>query len=102
MPQSGTLALRAAPGIDWKSPESRGVRVTIADSGPGIRAEVRSRIFEPFFTTKGDRGTGLGLWIVRGIVEKHGGSVRVHSLADGNRSGTCFSVFLPGSDKVAA
>ncbi|ABF41400.1 multi-sensor signal transduction histidine kinase [Candidatus Koribacter versatilis Ellin345] len=71
------------------------VRVTIADSGKGIEANFRERIFEPFFTTKGAVGTGLGLWVTRQIVEKHGGRIRVHSLTSGDQRGTSFSIVLP-------
>jgi signal transduction histidine kinase len=52
-------------------------------------------IFEPFFTTKKDVGTGLGLWLAHGIVQKHGGSIRVRSRTTPGCSGTVFSVFLP-------
>lgn len=72
-----------------------GVRITIADSGPGIPAEARQRLFEPFFTTKKDVGTGLGLWVCKSIVDKHQGSIRVRSSAAPDRSWTVFSVFLP-------
>jgi PAS domain S-box-containing protein len=72
-----------------------GVRVTIADSGPGIPAQDRQRLFEPFFTTKKDVGTGLGLWVCKNIVDKHHGSIRVRSSATPGRSWTVFSVFLP-------
>ncbi|HSM86201.1 MAG TPA: ATP-binding protein, partial [Candidatus Limnocylindrales bacterium] len=48
------------------------VRFVIADSGTGIPPEMLRSIFEPFFTTKGEKGTGLGLWIVKGIVQNHG------------------------------
>jgi PAS domain S-box-containing protein len=75
--------------------ESRGVRITFADTGHGITPENRSRIFEPFFTTKKDAGTGLGLWLCRQIVDKHGGSIRVRSSIRPRRSGTVFSIFLP-------
>jgi signal transduction histidine kinase len=72
-----------------------GVRVTIADTGSGMRQEVKVRIFEAFHSTKGNNGTGLGLWISKGIIEKHGGAVRFRtSIAEG-RSGTVFSLFLP-------
>ncbi len=67
----------------------------IADNGTGIHREYRKELFEPFFTTKGNKGTGLGLWISREIVEKHGGTIRLHSRTTPGRSGTVFSVFLP-------
>ncbi|HTM21993.1 MAG TPA: ATP-binding protein, partial [Kofleriaceae bacterium] len=69
-----------------------GVVVRIIDSGPGIAEDVKSRIFEPFFTTKPKgEGTGLGLGIVRKIIDKHRGTVTCES-APGR---TCFEVWLP-------
>jgi signal transduction histidine kinase len=69
------------------------VGIEVADSGPGIPAEVRARVFEPFFTTKPDgEGTGLGLALVRGIVEGHGGSIEIES-APGE--GARFIISLP-------
>jgi signal transduction histidine kinase len=62
---------------------------------PGIPPEHLEKIFEPFFTTKVDIGTGLGLWVSRGIVQKHHGSMRVRSSTTSGRSGTVFSIFLP-------
>jgi two-component system CheB/CheR fusion protein len=53
------------------------------------------RIFEPFFTTKLDTGTGLGLWVVAQLVERHRGDIRVWSSPRRNASGTVFSLFLP-------
>jgi PAS domain S-box-containing protein len=73
----------------------RGARIVIADNGPGISRENREHIFEPFFTTKGEKGTGLGLWVVKGIVAKHGGTIRMRSSTRPGQSGTVFSVFLP-------
>jgi PAS domain S-box-containing protein len=72
------------------------VRVTIADEGHGIPREIRSRLFEPFTTTKGERGTGLGLWVSRGIIQKQGGIIHFRS-ANGEslNSGTVFSVLIP-------
>lgn len=67
----------------------------IADNGSGIKPELRHELFEPFFTTKGNKGSGLGLWISREIVQKHGGSIRLHSRTTPGCSGTVFSVFLP-------
>jgi PAS domain S-box-containing protein len=76
-------------------PQHKGVRIIIADSGPGIPAELRPRLFEPFFTTKKEVGTGLGLWVCKSIVEKHGGSIRVMSSTATEKSWTAFSVLLP-------
>lgn len=72
-----------------------GVRISVADTGQGIPEEARRRIFEPFYTTKGINGTGLGLWISHGIVEKHGGRLDVRSRTGEDRHGTVFSLFLP-------
>jgi two-component system, NtrC family, sensor kinase len=72
----------------------REVVVRIADSGCGIPAENLDSIFEPFFTTKGDKGTGIGLWVTKSIVEKVGGRIEVTSSTTGKK-GTCFSIFLP-------
>jgi signal transduction histidine kinase len=57
-----------------------------------MSAETLSHIFEPFFTTKGHKGTGLGLWISREIIDRHHGSLRVKSHQD---VGTVFALFLP-------
>src|SRR5438445_340090 len=72
---------------------SRLVRIEVADSGPGIPPENLGRIFEPFFTTKPEgEGTGLGLALVRGIVEGHGGTITVESRPG---EGTRFVIELP-------
>ncbi len=55
------------------------VRLTISDTGHGIATPLLDHIFEPFFTTKKDAGTGLGLWVSKGIVEKHHGRLEVVS-----------------------
>jgi PAS domain S-box-containing protein len=96
VPRHGTLTIRVSAASQWKSNRRvSGVRLTVADSGPGIPTENRARIFEPFFTTKQDVGTGLGLWICRNIVEKHHGSLRLRSSTTPGKSWTVFSVFLP-------
>jgi signal transduction histidine kinase len=71
-----------------------GVRLTVADTGEGIRPDIRARLFEPFQTTKEQTGTGLGLWVSKGIVEKHGGHIRMRSRRD-KQHGTVFAVWLP-------
>jgi signal transduction histidine kinase len=75
----------------------QGVRavVTVADTGHGIDRANLANIFEPFFTTKGERGTGLGLWVTRGIVEEHGGTLRLRSSTSGPRRGTTIRIELP-------
>ena len=94
MPNGGTLRLRVRAVTDWRNRET-GVRVTISDTGHGMSAETRKHIYEPFFTTKGEIGTGLGLWVSAGIVEKHKGSIHVRSRAEIGKSGTTFTVILP-------
>ena len=101
MQQGGKLRIRLRASLDWRDRRIDGMRVTICDSGVGIdRARLR-RIFEPFYTTKEETGTGLGLWVVAQLVEKHKGQVRVWSSQRGKRSATVFSVFLPIGDMAA-
>jgi PAS domain S-box-containing protein len=94
MPNGGTLRLRVRRVTDWRRQEP-GLRVTISDTGHGMSPEIRRRIYEAFFTTKGEIGTGLGLWVSAGIVEKHRGSIHVRSRTEVGKSGTTFSVILP-------
>ena len=95
VPRGGTIALRVRKSSHWKSPEMQGVRIAMADGGIGIPAHNIDRIFEAFFTTKGEQGTGLGLCVTNGIVNRLGGSIRVRSSVSSEKSGTCFSIFLP-------
>ncbi len=76
-----------------------GVFITVGDTGSGIPLGIRKKIFEPFFTTKEEIGTGLGLWICRDIVLKHGGEVRLKSSTTPGKSWTVFSIFLPSGGK---
>jgi PAS domain S-box-containing protein len=87
MQPGGTLRLRTASS-------RRGLRVTVADNGSGIHAGDLGKIFQPFFTANKDGGTGLGLWLAKEIVEKHGGAIRVRS-STGSRHGTVFLIWLP-------
>lgn len=79
-----------------------GVRFLIADQGEGISPENICRVFEPFFSTKKDIGTGLGLWVSLGIVNKHGGSIRFRSRVEKGRSGTVFNIFWPQNGAASA
>ena len=83
MPRGGRLTVRTL--LDGAT-----AVVEVEDTGPGIPAEIQARIFEPFFTTKAT-GTGLGLPVVRRIVEGHGGELRLRT----GPGGTCFSMRLP-------
>lgn len=100
VPRKGSILVRVSSAARWNSGlREPGVRLTIADSGPGIPAAHRTRIFEPFFTTKRDVGTGLGLWICKNIVEQHDGWLRMRTCTDPGRSWTVFSVFIPAERK---
>jgi PAS domain S-box-containing protein len=90
----GRMLLRTREGTNWRTGK-RGVKFTVADTGSGIAAADLEKIFEPFFTTKGIGGTGLGLWVSKEIVERHGGELSVRSSQAEGRSGTVFSLFLP-------
>jgi signal transduction histidine kinase len=91
MPEGGELILRtrhlrAADGIHgW-------ITIAVVDCGSGIPKDLRSSIFEPFVSTKGEKGTGLGLWIVKGIVENHAGRIQVRSTPG---KGTIFKLAFP-------
>jgi signal transduction histidine kinase len=93
----GHIDVRAHKASHWKDPAIQGVRVTISDNGVGISAINLPRIFEPFFTTKGENGTGLGLWVTSGIVDRFGGSILTRSSVHPGKHGTCFSIFLPAT-----
>src|SRR5581483_8433344 len=95
MPSGGRLIVKVAHSREWNNAELPGVRVTIADTGMGIPCENRKKLFNAFYTTKKDIGTGLGLWLVHGMISKHNGVIHVRSKAGTGATGTVFSVFLP-------
>jgi two-component system, NtrC family, sensor kinase len=73
----------------------RGNRITIHDRGTGVPEEIRGNLFDPFFSTKELRGSGLGLWVSKSLVERHHGTIRFRSSEHSGKSGTTFEVFLP-------
>jgi signal transduction histidine kinase len=90
MPSGGLLQVRTA-GV---SSEGEWVCLSVVDQGTGMSEDVKAHLFDPFFSTK-ERGTGLGLAVVRHIVESHGGSIEVASeLGQGAR----FDVWWPACD----
>jgi len=88
--ERGRVVVGVRPSIDRNGAQQ--VLVTVADSGAGMSHYILDRLFQPFITTKGDSGTGLGLWVSKGILDKHRASVRVRSRLG---LGTAFLIFLP-------
>jgi PAS domain S-box-containing protein len=101
MPSGGILRLRVADVTDSES-QRRGVAISVTDTGGGIRPEDARRLFQPFFTTKSAKGTGLGLWISKGIVQKYEGRIDFRSFRTASGACTCFRVFLPIVGEVPA
>ena len=95
MPAKGKMVLHTRESSLASDPSRAGVRVTLLDNGAGIPIGVRKNLSAPFYTTKGEKGTGLGLWVSRGIIDKHEGTIHVSSRIREGKSGTAFSVFLP-------
>ncbi|MGZ4845136.1 MAG: PAS domain-containing sensor histidine kinase, partial [Candidatus Angelobacter sp.] len=95
LPMEGTLRIRVHRSTALATSQRPGGRIVIADTGSGISPEHLKKLFEPFYTTKQDVGTGLGLWVSREIVQKHGGSITLRSCTLPGRTGTVFSIFLP-------
>jgi signal transduction histidine kinase len=94
MPKGGTItiATTAGAGAETELFGRDAVQVQVRDTGEGIPDELLAQIFEPFFSTKPGKGTGLGLWVSQGIVQSHGGTMRVRSRVG---RGTTFMITLP-------
>ena len=94
MPKGGTItvATHAGAGTETEVFGRDAVQIQVRDTGDGIPDEMIAQIFEPFFSTKPGKGTGLGLWVSQGIVQSHGGTMRVRSRVG---RGTTFLITLP-------
>ena len=105
MPRGGTITIRTsttilddAAAVFWGLTAGRYVVLSVRDTGEGMTREVTERVFEPFYTTKKDRGTGLGLSMVHGIITQSGGQIKVDSQPG---SGTTFTILLPFATRPA-
>lgn len=87
MPTGGILTINS-----WLDEAQDQIKVSFADTGPGISEEQIGKIFDPFYTTKGAKGTGLGLSVSYGIIEQHNGAIAVESATG---AGTIFTISLP-------
>ena len=94
MPEGGaiTVATQSGAGAETELFGRDAVQIQVRDTGQGIADDVLAQIFEPFFSTKPGKGTGLGLWVSQGIVQSHGGTMRVRSRVG---RGTTFTITLP-------
>jgi CheY-like chemotaxis protein/anti-sigma regulatory factor (Ser/Thr protein kinase) len=91
MPGGGTITISStAEGTD--------AVVRVRDTGKGMDAATRCRIFDPFFSTKGEKGMGLGMSVVYGIIERHRGGISVESEPG---EGTCFTIRIPSAPREA-
>ena len=94
--KGGSLSIKALT-------EAGQVKIQVIDTGPGIPDQLQAKIFEPFFTTKStsrrgeSKGTGLGLWISKGIIQKYEGTISFRSARRPGGNITCFTVFIPAS-----
>ncbi|HZD50521.1 MAG TPA: ATP-binding protein [Silvibacterium sp.] len=93
------IRMEPAPAQELRS---AGTLIEVSDSGPGVSENARPKLFQPFFTTKGENGTGLGLWVSNGIVQKHGGYMRIANNHDGDLKGACVRVYLPARTMASA
>lgn len=99
MPEGGTLGVFVRANTDWRR-GLRGTTISILDTGAGVQPEDAPQLFQPFFSTKSTKGTGLGLWISKGIVQKYDGRISFRSLRGQGGCVTSFRVFFPVSDSV--
>jgi signal transduction histidine kinase len=96
----GELWLCARKATNWSKEMEPGVRITVADNGSGMSAEVQRQMFVPFFTTKPGIGTGIGLWVTKRLIEQQGGFLHFRS-KQGQDHGTVMSFFVPDAPSPA-
>jgi PAS domain S-box-containing protein len=96
MPDGGTLGIHIRGTTDWIR-NRRGTMISIIDTGSGIQPGDAAQLFQPFFSTKSTKGTGLGLWISKGIIQKYDGRINCRSYRSSTGCVTCFRVFLPST-----
>lgn len=94
-PQGGKLSVRLKESKSWSGESLPGIRLFVGDNGCGIARQSLRRIGDAFFTTKGQEGTGLGMWVTRGILRKYGGRMNLFSSTSETRHGTVVSIFIP-------
>ena len=99
MAQGGKLSITIA---QCAKTERDGLKIVVNDTGHGISREHLGKVFEPFFTTKGNLGTGIGLWVARQLVERHGGHISISSSTEPGNSGTIVMIDLPLDNSVDA
>ena len=107
MPRGGILRIETSPllvleagGPDWDLPPGSYAQLTVSDTGTGMDPETQKHVFEPFFTTKEvDKGTGLGLATVYGIIKQHAGGIQFESRPG---EGTTFRLAFPVCTKAPA
>ena len=93
MEQSGTIIISTGISLSAGDTDQKGVEIAVADTGCGIKHEDLDKLFDPFFTTKEvGKGTGLGLSVSYGIVQRHGGTIKVQSEVD---RGSTFTIWIP-------
>jgi PAS domain S-box-containing protein len=96
MPHGGNLRIRMGTHRNETNGRTE-LCISVGDTGTGIRPEHAKHLFEPFFTTKSKKGTGLGLWISKGIIQKYDGKIHFRSINFRDRYVTSFRVVLPGT-----
>ena len=94
MPNGGRMRVTVFERSGWRK-HRRSICVAVCDTGSGVTVEDGKHLFKPFFTTKSTKGTGLGLWISRGIIQKYDGEIRFRTIFHPTGNVTSFRVLIP-------